>query len=95
MISLSLSLSTVGFETNLHNNVECKKAKYRTLIEELKQSRQFTSVDFVNLSVSCLGVFDKECYSLLKLLNAIGVDKKHQEYCFKKIASLAIRSTYL
>ena len=60
----------------------------------LRQSRKFTSVNFVNLSVSSLGVFDKECYSLLQMLNGIGLDKKHQEYCLKKITSLAIRTTY-
>ena len=29
---------TVGFETNLHNNVERKKAKYEDLIEEMKDN---------------------------------------------------------
>ena len=85
---------TVGFETNLHNNVDRKNAKYLCLIKDLRQSRKFTSVNFVNLSVSSLGVFDKECYSLLQMLNGIGLDKKHQEYCLKKITSLAIRTTY-
>ena len=85
---------TVGFKTNLHNNVDRKNAKYLCLIKDLGQSRKFTSVNFVNLSVSSLGVFDKECYSLLQMLNDIGLDKKHQEYCLKKITSLAIRTTY-
>ena len=85
---------TVGFETNLHNNVDRKNAKYLCLIKDLRQSRKFTSVNFVNLSVSSLGIFDKECYSLLQMLNGIGLDKKYQEYCLKKITSLAIRTTY-
>ena len=71
---------TVGFETNLHNNVDRKNAKYLCVIKDLRQSRKFTSVNFVNLSVSSLGVFDKQCYSLLQMLNSIGLDKKHQEY---------------
>ena len=85
---------TVGFETNLHNNLDRKNTKYLCLIKDLRQSRKFTSVNLVNLSVSSLGVFDKECYSLLQMLNDIGLDKKHQEYCLKKITSLAIRTTY-
>ena len=85
---------TVGFETSLHNNVDRKKAKYLSFIKDLRQSRKFTSVNFVNLSVSSLSVFDKECYSLLQMLNGISLHKKHQEYCLKKITSLAVRTTY-
>ena len=52
------------------------------------------SVNLVNLSVCSLGVFDKQCYSLLQMLNGISLDKKHQECCLKKVTSLAIRTTY-
>ena len=38
---------TVGFESNLKNNVDRKKAKYANLIEE--QKHHFTSVKFVNV----------------------------------------------
>ena len=86
--SLYVAELTVGFETKRKN------AKYLCLIKDLRRSRKFTSVNFVNLSVSSLGVFDKECYSLLRMLNGIGLGKKHQEYCLKKITSLAIRTTY-
>ena len=55
---------TVGFESNLTNNVNRKKAKYKNLIRELDQN--FTSVKFINLSVSSLGVFDKECHTFVK-----------------------------
>lgn len=50
---------TVDFETNLQNKVERKKAKYENLMNEVKD--RFDSVKFLNLSVSCLDVFDKEC----------------------------------
>ncbi|CAB3990429.1 Hypothetical predicted protein, partial [Paramuricea clavata] len=43
---------TVGFESNLHNNVKRKKAKYKDLIED--QRGHFNSVKFVNLSMSSL-----------------------------------------
>ena len=49
---------TVGYETNLHNNVERKKHKYKNLIRE--QSNHFYTVKFINLSMSCLGVFDSD-----------------------------------
>ena len=58
---------TVGFESNLTNNVNRKKAKYKNLIRELDQN--FTSVKFINLSVSSLAVFDKECHTFVKMLN--------------------------
>ncbi|CAB3984919.1 Hypothetical predicted protein, partial [Paramuricea clavata] len=56
---------TVGIESNLTNNVNRKKAKYKNLIRELDQN--FTSVKFINLSVSSLGVFDKECHTFIDL----------------------------
>ena len=60
---------TVGFETNLHNNVERKRAKYKDLM--IEQSAHFPSVKFVNLSLSSLGVFDKECSTFLEMLDTI------------------------
>ena len=83
---------TVVFESNLTNNVNRKKAKYKNLIRELDQN--FTSVKFINLSVSSLGVFDKECHTFVKMLNELGLDNQHQQYCIRKIISIAIRSTY-
>ena len=54
----------------------------------------FVSVKFVNLSISCLGVFDKECRTFLEMLDTSGLDKNYQRYCIKKIMSYAIRETY-
>jgi hypothetical protein len=80
------------FASNLHNNVERKKGKYKDLIED--QRGHFNSVKFVNLSVSSLGVLDKECFTFLEMLDTIGMDKKQQHYCIKKMTSYAIRATY-
>ena len=41
---------TVGYETNLENNVKRKKAKYRELVRQLDEN--FNEVNFVNLSMS-------------------------------------------
>ena len=68
------------------------KAKYEDLIKEMKDN--FVSVKFVNLSISCLGVFDKECCTFLEMLDTLGLDKNYQRYCTKKIMSYAIRGTY-
>ncbi len=83
---------TVGFESNLQKNVERKKSKYKELISEQKE--HFDSVKFVNLSISSLGVFAKECSTFLQMLDDLGFEKKHKNYCIKKITTIAIRTTY-
>ena len=90
--SLYIVELTVGYETNLHKNVVRKREKYQDLVKE--QSKHFDSVKFINLSISSLGVFDKECSSFIDMLNTLGMDKKHQQYYIRKIISMAIRSTY-
>ena len=84
---------TVGHESNLAKNVNRKKAKYKDLIRQLGD-KNFSTVKFVNLSMSSLGVFDKECHTLLEMLKDLRLDKRHQQYCIKKMISTAIRSTY-
>ena len=83
---------TVGFESNLQKNVERKKSKYKELISEQKE--HFDSVKFVNLSISSLGVFAKECSTFLQMLDDLGFEKKHKNYCIRKITTIAIRTTY-
>ena len=83
---------TVGYETNLENNVERKKAKYRELIRQL--GNNFKQVKFINLSMSCLGIFAHECSSFLDMLENVGLDKNHQIFCIRKMMTTAIRSTY-
>ena len=83
---------TVGFESNLSKNVERKKIKYLELIRE--QRKHYNSVKFVNLSISSLGVFAKECTNFIAMLNDLGFEKNHQNYCVKRMTTIAIRSTY-
>ena len=83
---------TVGFESNLTKNTKRKHAKYKNLTEEL--TKNFTTVKLINLSISSLGVFDKECQSFVKLLSDLGLDKQRQHHCYRKIISIAIRATY-
>ena len=83
----------VGYESNLANNTKHKKEKYKDLI--IKLDENFVSVKFVNLSITSLGVFDKECdTTFIEIMNDLGLDDQHQQYCFRKIISIAIRTTY-
>ena len=83
---------SVGYESNLQTNVDRKRRRYEDLITQ--QKKQFKSVKFVNLSISSLGVFSKECHSFLDMLNDLGLDKRHQYFAIRKIMSIAIRTTY-
>ena len=83
---------TVGYETNLRNNIERKQSKYAALIQD--QMNHFKTVKFVNLSVSALGVFDQESSPFIEMLKKLNVDSNHQKYVIRKIINIAIRSTY-
>ena len=83
---------TVGYETNLRNNITCKRLKYDKLI--MDQRKKFNCVKFINLSISALGVFDKESAFFLKMLEDMHVDKTFTKYLIKRIINIAIRSTY-
>ena len=80
---------TVGYETNLRNNINRKHLKYEKLI--MDQKKKFNSVKFINLSISALGVFDKESAAFLKMLEDIHLDKAHTKYIIKRIINIAIR----
>ena len=54
---------TVGYETNLEKNAKRKKAKYSELV--IDQSDHFEKVNFVNISMSSLGVYGKECSAFI------------------------------
>ena len=77
---------------NLSNNTNRKKQKYSNLVKELKDD--YRSVSFVKISMSCLGVFANESISLLKMLDKIGFETKHQDFCVKRMMTIAIRTTY-
>ena len=87
---------TVGHESNLENNSIRKKQKYSKLVKELKD--HYKSVIFINISMSCLGVFANESRSLLTMFDIgfdkIGFDKKQQDFCVKRMTTIAIRTTY-
>jgi len=57
---------TVGFETNLANNARRKELKYRSLVTDL--SNDYHSIEFINLSISCLGIFGQSSESFLTMV---------------------------
>ena len=79
---------TVGYETNLRNNINRKHLKYDKLI--MDQRKKLNSVKFINFSISALGIFNKEPTSL----EDMHVDKTFARYLTKRITNIAIRSTY-
>ena len=90
--TLCVAELTVGHESNLENNSIRKKQKYSKLVKELKD--HYKSVIFINISMSCLGVFANESRSLLTMFDKIGFDKKQQDFCVKRMTTIAIRTTY-
>ena len=57
---------SVGFESNLKNNIIRKKEKYKELNNTLRN--KFKKVEFINLSLSALGVFAKESFAFQSML---------------------------
>ena len=41
-----------------------------------------------------LGVFAKECSSFLEMLDDLDFQKQHQNYCIRRMTTIAIRATY-
>jgi hypothetical protein len=81
------------FLPKLKISLTCKLSIWKAIsISELDQN--FKSVKFINLSVSSLGVFDKECHTFVKMLNVLGLDNQHQQYCIRKMIYIAIGSMY-
>lgn len=87
--------NTVGFESNLHKNIIRKREKYKNLIKDLKSD--YSSVKFINLSMSSLGILSAECSTFQDMLNDIGTDEKQQRYIIRKMINFALELliTYL
>ena len=66
LVAVRTWIDLLGVTTNVRNNINRKHSKYKELIEV--QKKRFPSVKFVNLSMSALGVFDKESAGFLNML---------------------------
>ena len=83
---------TVGYETNLDVNVNRKREKYSNLIHSL--SSAYSSIMFVNLSISSLGIFGLSCSSFIDMCNALDISENHLRFMISKVSNLTIRTTY-
>ena len=81
---------TVGYETNLRNNIEHKQSKYAALIQD--QMNHFKTVKFVNLSVSALGVFDQESSPFIEMLKKLNIDNHQKLACAQTVLRAVLQS---
>ena len=73
-------------------NSDRKLNKYRPLITALSTSYQV--INFINMSMSALGVLESSCDSLFNLLKSLDLPEIHQKRLVSKVMAIAIRSTY-
>ena len=90
--SLYILELTVGYESNLRSNAERKKRKYRELVQQLKND--YEKVNFVNLSISALGIYDKSTTEFIDMMKMLKFDKRTTNYTIKRITNIAIRTSY-
>ena len=69
---------TVGYETNLDVTANRKREKYSNLIHNL--SSAYSSIMFVNLSISSLGIFGLSCSSFIDMCNALDISENHLRF---------------
>ena len=60
----------------------------------VEQKKKFRPVKFINLSISALGVFEKESSDFIQMLEHSNSDKASVKYTIRKIINIAIRTTY-
>ena len=83
---------TVCFESNITINSDRKLAKYRPLFNSLRTN--YTSIRFVNLSMSALGIFGTSSDTLLQMLQDLHLNANVQNNIVKKASNIAIRCSY-
>ena len=83
---------TVGFETNLANNAHQKELKCHSLVTDLTNT--YHSEEFINLSMSFLGIFGQTSASFLKMGTELVFDNQHFNFTISKLSAIAIRTTY-
>ena len=76
----------VGFETNMSINAERKKEKYKHMMLDLEQ--RYSKVSFINLSVSDLGVFSKQCTTFISMLKYMNFNDKEIQFTIQKVMNI-------
>ena len=55
---------------------------------------KYRHVNFVNLSIGSLGIFEQSCDSFIEICSDLTIDKAHANYIITKLTSIMIRTTY-
>ena len=66
--------------------------KYDPLIQDLRS--QYRIINFINLSMSALGIYKASSDTILTMMKDLGIDNSVQKSIIKKIINIAVRSTY-
>ena len=83
---------TVGFESNIKVNSERKAAKYHPLLTNLRT--EYTNINFVNLSMSALGIYGTSSDTFLQMLKDLNFNQSLTHHMIMKASNIAIRCTY-
>jgi len=78
----------VGYECNLRSNAERKKETYREMVQQLK--KDYEKVNFANLLISTLGIYDKSTTEFNDMTKMLKFDKRTTNYTIMKITNIAI-----
>ena len=82
----------VGCETNIELNSKHNAMKYDPLIPDL--CSQYRAINFINLSISTLGLYKTSTDTILTTMKDLGIDNSVQKSIIKKIINIEVRSTY-
>ena len=83
----------MGFDRNLFNNIRSKEVKYHVLLSDLGDDYQ--KIEFVYLSIRCLGIGSQSSESFLKICTDLGIDNHNLNFVVSKPSSIIIRTTYI
>ena len=74
---------TVGFESNLLANARRKREKYQDLVNE--ELKNYQKAQFVNVSISSLGLLSETSLSLIEMLKDLEFDEACRKYLIRRI----------
>ena len=79
---------TVGFESNIQTNSDCKATKYLPLITDLQNS--YSTVKLINLSMSALGILGTSSESFPSMLRDLNFDDTTKHKILSKTINTAV-----
>ena len=82
----------VGSETNLSYSAHRKELKYRPLLSDL--ATDYKEINFINLCISCLGIFGTSSNSFLEMCNDNSIDTHRLNFIISKLSIIVIHTTY-